>query len=162
MSLIDRGAIRFVEQFEALNLWLAESEMPEINVATDQDINALEVQMQEIAQKAGSTLTHISLMVAIALFVIQGADTSLFETIIVSVEVFLYLWMALVCLTCLYFHDTRSERTGEQTWRSGTTVRASSLLRRVLRTAPLQNFATRWTLLISFIFMLSLIVHIIL
>lgn len=117
---------------------------------------AVEDALDQINAKAGSVLTHISMMIAAATFVVSTDDTHLLERIIIAVEISAYLFFALCCLRCLAYTDLPfgygKQNRGAERYREE--------LRGVVRVrGQILNFAVRWTFLVTFIFALSLAAH---
>lgn len=115
--------------------------------------------LDRIDSKAGSLLTHISMMIAVAAFVVSSADTSLLEQIIIGAEIFCYLMLALCCLRCLVFVDVPR---GLQNLGSGDDSVVALLREQAIIRGVILNFAIRGTFLVTFVFALSLAVHMIL
>ncbi len=101
-----------------------------------------------IDAKAGSVLTHISMMLAAARFMISAAVTSDLERIVIGIEIICYLFIALICIRCLGFVDIPGPQHG------GLGQVNSKLRIEVRRRSLLLNIAIRWMFLITFIFML--------
>ena len=122
-------------------------------------MDANEPSMDRIDAKAGSMLTHISMMVAAASFMVSSGETSLIERIIVGLEITAYLFFALVCVRCLMYRDlvtdTQASAKGMERYR--TELRREVIIRR-----NMINLSIRWVFLITFVFMLSVAVHLVL
>ncbi|MDX8346653.1 hypothetical protein SLH49_01530 [Cognatiyoonia sp. IB215446] len=110
--------------------------------------------LDRLDSKAGSLLTHISMMLAAATFMISAADTSDVERVIIGLELVCYLFLALICVRCLRFVDLPLAGTG------GLGRIDEQLRLEVRRRSLLLNIAIRWMFLITFVFMLSVLVHI--
>lgn len=130
-----------------------------MNPAVFMDAN--EDALDRIDNKAGSLLTHISMMVAAASFMVGAADTSTLERVVIGFEITLYLFFALLCLRCLSFRDLASSR--DQSTRAGSLARYRHEMRReVVVRSILLNLSIRWVFLITFVFLLSVFVHLVL
>ena len=110
--------------------------------------------LDRLDSKAGSLLTHISMMLAAATFMISAADTSHVERIIIGLEVVCYLFLALICIRCLRYLDLPSAA------QSGLGRINEQIRLEVRRRSLLLNIAIRWMFLITFVFMLSVLAHI--
>ena len=110
--------------------------------------------LDRIDAKAGSLLTHISMMLAAATFMISAADTSSIERVIIGLELVCYLFLALLCVRCLAFRDIPIGTP------SGLGRLSEELRLEVRRRSLILNIAVRWMFLITFVFMLSVLVHI--
>ena len=159
MSLIDRFVIGFAEQFEEIIVSIAEPDRDGFYLASEDDTQELEGYLQEISQKSGSTLTHISMMLAVAGLFFDPRDSHIFELIVLTLEMVAYLFLAMACLTVFYFHDTSFSKEDPANVRRGND-RCSEVLRRAIRTSIVQNFASRWTLFVTFCFSISVVAHI--
>jgi len=113
-----------------------------------------ETALDRIDSKAGSMLTHISMMLAAATFMISAADTSDLERIIIGIEIIAYLFIALICIRCLGYVDIPGRK-------HQSIDRIEHELRlEVRRRSLLLNISIRWMFLITFVFMLSVLAHI--
>ena len=112
--------------------------------------------LDRLDAKAGSLLTHISMMVAAATFMISAIDTSPLEKIIISVEIIAYLYLALLCICCLKFIDIPPTTPAVKVSKRMRTELRLEVRRRSL----LLNIAIRWMFLITFVFMLTVVAHI--
>lgn len=114
-------------------------------------LDAGEDSLDRVDAKAGSVLTHISMMIAAATFVVSSDETHWLEQVFIGIEITVYIFLALCCLRCLLFHDLPAKVH---------TINSSdlkSLVRdQAIRHGLMLNFAIRWTFLISFVFALSL------
>ncbi len=117
-------------------------------------IDSNQTAMDRIDAKAGSPLTHISMMLAAATFMISAADTSNLEQVIIGFEIVAYLFVALLCIRCLGFIDT----PGPQHQRIAPVQ--NELRIEVRRRANILNISIRWMFLITFVFMISVLAHI--
>ncbi len=122
-------------------------------------LNATADALDRVDSKAGSLLTHISMMIAVAAFVVSSTETSLAEQLIIGAEIFLYLMLALCCLRCLVFVDVPNgmQNLGAEKDSVRVLLREQAVVRGIIL-----NFAIRWTFLVTFVFALSLAAHLIL
>ncbi len=155
IRLLDRLAHKVLKDVDRLLI----SE-PSIEDADFDGVNPIvwmsgnEAALDRIDAKAGSMLTHISMMLAAATFMISAADTSAAERIVIGIEVVCYLCIALICIRCLGFVDIPGRK-------HQSIDRIEKELRfEVRRRSLLLNIAIRWMFLITFVFMLSVLAHI--
>lgn len=118
-----------------------------------------EQSLDRLDSKAGSLLTHISMMIAAASFMVTSENSSNLERIVIGAEITAYLFLALICLRCLVYRDFIDHKLN-----SGTNVEDYKMHTRseVKRRAQLLNFSLRWVFFITFIFALSVFVHLVL
>lgn len=158
-AALDRLATKLLTEFDELVVGRNAAESINFsgssldNAFLEAGVDALE----RLDAKAGALLTHISMMIAAASFMISNADTSTFERFIVGFEIVMYLFLALCCLRCLKYRDlSRSMRANTQeTKEYQRSVRTDAFI-----SGKILNFALRWTFLVTFVFMLSVLVHI--
>ena len=135
------------------DLEIAPVEGISLSIVMDADTEALD----RLDGKAGSLLTHISMMIAAATFMVSSASTSYLENVVIGIEVTIYIFLALLCVRCLAFTTlipTRGLNTLHQ-------YRAD--LRREVQTRSLiLNFCVRWVFIVTFIFMLTVLAHLVL
>jgi hypothetical protein len=153
--LLDRLAKKLVSEVDRLII----SE-PKIEDADFEGVNPLvwldgnEAALNRIDAKAGSLLTHISMMVAAATFMISAVDTSYLERVIIGVEIVCYLFIALLSIRCLGFVDVPGPK-------HNSISRINRDLRiEVRRRSLILNISIRWMFLVTFLFMLSVFGHI--
>jgi len=157
IGLLDRLAKKVVSEVD--HLLISE---PDIQDSDFEGVNPLiwtkgnSEAFDRIDAKAGSLLTHISMMLAAATFMISAADTSDLERIIIGIELICYLFLALVCVRCLSFIDIPKTSNGH----GGMDKIHLSLRTEVRKRSLLLNIAIRWMFLITFVFMLSIMAHI--
>ena len=155
IRLLDRLAQKVISEVD--HLLISE---PTIDDSDFDGINPIiwmsgnETALDRIDAKAGSLLTHISMMLAAATFMISAADTSDLERIIIGIELICYLFVALLCVRCLRFVDVPG-RIHERIDRIERELRIE-----VRRRSLLLNISIRWMFLITFVFMLSVLAHI--
>ena len=123
-------------------------------------LDASAASLDRVDSKAGSLLTHISMMIAVATFVVASAETSWLEQFIIGAEIFVYLRLALCCLRCLVFVDVpeglhRLSGGGDGSFKS--LLREQAIIR-----GGILNVAIRWTFVVTFVFALSLAAHLVL
>ncbi len=155
LRLLDRLARKVVSEIDGLLI-----REPTIDDADFEGINPIiwmsgnETALDRIDAKAGSLLTHISMMLAAATFMISAADTSDLERVIIGIELVCYLFLALLCVRCLGFVDVPGRKHAK-------IDRVEEELRlEVRRRSLLLNISIRWMFLITFVFMLSVLAHI--
>jgi len=119
-----------------------------------------EVALERLDAKAGSLLTHISMMIAASSFMISFSETHIVEKVIVGSQMTFYLFLAILCVRCLVFQDLVRTR-GNHGQLMLPDYRASVRLE-VKRRALLLNFCTRWLFLITFVFAITVVVHLVL
>lgn len=110
--------------------------------------------LARIDSKAGSLLTHISMMIAAATFVISADGTKVFEKVVIGAEIILYLFLALGCLRVLVYQDVLSNPRSLSG--PGPDAYKAELRAQVIRRGAILNFAIRHTFLLTFIFAISL------
>ena len=155
IRLLDRLAKKVVVEIDHLLIsppGVEDSDLDGVNSSIL--ISGNEKAFDRIDAKAGSILTHISMMLAAATFMISAADTSDIERIIIGVEIICYLFIALICIRCLGFVDVPGNH------QSGLGKIHEQLRIEVRRRSLLLNISIRWMFLITFVFMLSVLAHI--
>lgn len=120
-------------------------------------VQASETSLDRADSKAGSVLTHISMMIAAATFVVSSTDTHWLEKLIIGFELCAYLLLALCCLRCLVYVDI-PKGFGELTGGGDASITKRIRRQVVVRSSHL-NFAIRWTFVVTFVFALSLAAH---
>ena len=154
LRLFDRLAQKMVKDFDR---WLIDE--PSIEDADFEGVNPQiwmsnnESALVRIDAKAGSLLTHISMMIAAAAFMISPSDTSQWERAVIGLEITGYLFLALMCVRCLNMIDIPG-RNHEVLSRIETEIR-----KEVRRRSLILNAAVRWVFLLTFVFLLTVIVH---
>ena len=164
-TLLNRYADRLIEDFDALVLGEYEPELGSvINGFFRNFVDISEASIARLDGKAGATLTHISMMIAAATFVISSDSSSVPEKSIILVEVTLYLFAALCCLRCLVFTDRllMGDLTKLNLTDSAMDEYGHKLVLEVLKRGRLTNLAVKLTFFVTFIFALSLAAHIML
>lgn len=128
-----------------------------LGLENHQYLDSVEDALQRIDSKAGALLTHISMMITAGTFVISRPGTSLFETVVIGIELSVYLLLALCCVRCLLYRDVIS---GGQRLNGDGPDRYRRILREnVVRSGTMLNFAVRQTFVVTFAFALSLILN---
>ena len=155
IRLLDRLAQKVVQDFDGLlitNPVIEDSDFA-VNPTIWMQSNA--EAFDRVDAKAGSLLTHISMMLAAATFMISAANTSDIERAVIGLEVVCYLFLALICVRCLRFVDIPNSTSG-----GGVENVHHELRLEVRRRSLILNIAIRWMFLITFVFMLSVLAHI--
>ena len=155
VGLLDRLAQKVVVDFDRLLISEPSIEDGDFEgVHPEVWMSGNETALDRIDAKAGSVLTHISMMLAAATFMISAADTSDFERVVIGLEIICYLFLALICIRCLGFIDVPGRKIA-RIGRIETELRVE-----VRRRSLLLNIAIRWMFLVTFVFMLSVLAHI--
>lgn len=164
-TLFNRFGDSLIEGFDALVLGDPEPDLePVANGFFRNIVDVSEGAISRLDGKAGATLTHISMMIAAATFVISSDSSSALEKFVIFVEVTLYLFAALCCLRCLIFTDRlfMSDIVKVNLTDSATEEYGRTLVLEVSKRGRLTNLAVKLTFFVTFIFALSLAAHIML
>ena len=154
LRLLDRLAKKMVGDFGRLLI-----DEPRIEDSDFEGVNpkvwlsSNESALVRIDAKAGSLLTHISMMIAAAAFMISPSTTSNLERVVVGLEIVGYLFLALMCVRCLSMIDIPG---GEYKDLGRVSV---ELRLEVRRRSMLLNMALRWVFLLTFVFLLTVLAH---
>ena len=91
VGLLDRLAQKVVVDFDRLLISKPSIEDGDFEgVHPEVWMSGNETALDRIDAKAGSVLTHISMMLAAATFMISAADTSDFERVVIGLEIICY------------------------------------------------------------------------
>ncbi len=100
------------------------------------------------------------MMIAAATFMISGDAAATIENVIIGGEIVVYIFLALCCIRCIIYRDLLRAHGGQTDPDFKNYLKG--IREDVIRSGMILNFALRWTFFVTFLFMLSAIVHVIL